>query len=362
MKHVPSSTGLVLRAVLGLLIIGASWLGWYYFVTRDTAFPEPPRLTPDQQEALRARIEEENRLCAERDRQAIQTCLERIHAQFESYHQRVPILVEDLLSYSTRLQFAKELASDWWNNRLNTHQSTARQLAIQKISHHLFTKQDLIDGLSWALNAFRDDLQANQRFMLVQLKLSMDELHIPGVFPNEAQFISQVWERLVEGVLGQMEADLHNWVVTLVVSEVGATLFQFTVMPVIDAMLGELFSTTVGSSLLGPLGGLVVGFAIDGFMCEHYKTKLNRELHNYLSQVETSMLLGTQRQRGVSQSLALVCEQLAKERPRLIYEYLSEGRRSLMRKWWIRFQRLVYLTHAELVSMFGTPNYKWHVA
>jgi hypothetical protein len=276
------------------------------------------------------------------NRQAAERCVTRLEALMDKYRQGVGPFVSGLTSLSTRLGIVKRMPADWWkqDGRVEAYVQT-------QFEQHLFSEQSLARDVSEILDAFRSDVDANQRRMLVEIRASLDSADLPEIaIEDYDSFLSSVAQQLQQYSSQQGSTSVQSALTVLVLSEAGSYA-AVTLASGLLARFGAAAATTAaaaggatagasaagagGGSLGGPVGtavglgvGLVIGLAIDWWMTEKFETELSRKMHRYLDDLEQSILHGNPRAAtsspahastaqetgGISDALPIVCDQL----------------------------------------------------
>lgn len=286
---------------------------------------------------LIAEVDAENRTAADR-------CLKRIDRVVSGYHDGVERFVDDMTSISTRLGVLKRMPGGWWAS-----DGRVEAYVQRKFETHLFSEQKLVDDLSGALVQFRNEINANQKRMLTRVQAALSIADLPGVeLDHNQEFFRELSTQLGTYAAGQGTTSVENMLGALVLGEVGA----FAARSIIAGLLvrfapsvaigsAAAASATVGASATGagggafggPVGavvgfgaGLAVGLVIDWWMTERFEAELSGQLHQYLKDLETTLISGgtatgrattpTQgdsmgvSEPGLTESLPRLCDQL----------------------------------------------------
>ena len=252
---------------------------------------------------LIAKVDAENRAAADR-------CLRRIDRVLKGYHDGVELFVDDMTSISTRLGVLKRMPGGWWasDGRVESYVKT-------KFEKHLFSEQQLVDDISGTLIQFRDDIDANQRRMLIQVQAALTTADLPGVrLDHPKDFFQELSTQLGSYAADQGMTSVESMLGAFVLGEVGALaarsvvgglLVRFAPSLAISSAAGA--SATVGAtatgagggSFGGPVGavvgfgaGLAVGLVIDWWMTERFEAELSGQLHLYLDDLQATLISG----------------------------------------------------------------------
>ncbi len=334
----------------------AAWAGviaaWCTFVVVTQRPPEPRRLElpePAPTEAVTVvprnvqravffdsevepRIVETDRL----NREAAQRCVDRLRQVFENYQNGIQPFVEDLTSLSTRLGIARRMPGNWWNG-----DHRIERYVQQKFETHLFSRQKLLGDVSSVLESFRQEVDANQRRLLVSVHASLEVADLPEIqIDSYEPFFGKVARRLRGYSAEQGTTSVYNALIVLIMSEAGSyaavsvvagLLARFGSAAAVSAAAGAgvTAGTTAagagGGSMLGPVGtavglgvGLAVGLVIDWWMTDRFEQEMSKQMADYLRMLEVTILdrpaeggLTGADQPGLCNALPKLCDRLA---------------------------------------------------
>ena len=167
----------IASALFGAALVG---LLTYLVVSRPEAVPKVPDAPAVEQpkppepvvqpEVRRAHFydAEVEPLIAKTDalnREAADRCIKRLEQVFAGYHAGVRPFVEDLTSISTRFGIVRRMPGNWWrqDNRIQNY-------VQDKFEQHLFSERKLLDDITAVLSEFRNDVDANQKRMLISVQ------------------------------------------------------------------------------------------------------------------------------------------------------------------------------------------------
>lgn len=274
------------------------------------------------------------------NRQAAERCLGRLSRVIDRYRQGVDPFVSDLTSLKTRMGIVRRMPAAWWKE-----DKSVEAYVQGKFERHLFSEQQLIGDVGEVLDAFREEIDANQRRMLTQIRASLAISDLPEVHVEDDEaFLASVASQLQTYSSQQGTSSLQNALTVLVLSEAGSyaamslasgllarfgTAAATTAAAAGGATAGASAAGAGGGSLAGPVGtavglgvGLVIGLTIDWWMTEKFEDELSGNLHSYLDRLEQSILEGpaeqtsssseTQREPsvGIKHALPKLCDQL----------------------------------------------------
>lgn len=284
------------------------------------------------------------------NREATERCLRRLRGVFQGYRRGVSPFVEDLTSIRTRLGIARRMPSDWWND-----DKRIEHYIKAKFEKHLFSEKSLVDDVAAILQRFRDEVDANQRRMLVEIKASLELADLPEVDVDRYDsFLASVAQRMKGYSADQGTSSIYNAVVVLVISEAGS----YAAVSVIAGLLARFGTTAAvstaagagataggaaagagGGSVLGPAGtvvglgvGLAVGLVIDWWMTERFEAEMTEKMTAYMRSLEASMIQGSQPDRthepssaGLAIALPRLCDGLKEAYRENFYEQIVVG-------------------------------------
>ncbi|QDT06404.1 hypothetical protein K227x_48130 [Rubripirellula lacrimiformis] len=245
------------------------------------------------------------------NRQAADRCVQRIERLVEGYHRGVSPFVDDLTSISTRLGIVGRMPAAWWNEDDRVHQYIS-----QKFEKHLFSQTTLTDDIVGVLQQFRDEVDANQKRLLVDIQASLTTADLPDVNLDSYQpFFEKVARDLQDYSTRQGTSSVANGLTAILVSEAGS----YVAISLIGGLLGRMAATGAataavgagaaatggaagagGGSAVGPAGtvigaviGLGVGLAIDWYMTDQFQVQLTRQMRGYIDSLSGTLLYGT---------------------------------------------------------------------
>ncbi|TWU22409.1 hypothetical protein Pla52o_34650 [Novipirellula galeiformis] len=356
-KRNPAAATVLLAAVIAGLV------GIATYSAINVSKPEPvienefeiivPKVIEPSRDVLRAaffdrEVEPEIEVTDRLNREAAERCIERVQRLVRRYHRGVAPFVNDLTSISTRLGIVKRMPASWWNedNRIEDY-------VAKKFETHLFSEQVLASDIAGILEDFRKEIDANQKRMLVNVHASLEIADLPEVqLDSYEPFYELVSQRLQSFSADQGATSVYNAIVVILISEAGSyaattvaagLLARFSATAAVGAAAGAGTAAGAaatgagGGSLVGPVGtvvglgvGLAVGLIIDWWMTENFELKVSEQLHDYLEQLERTLLEGAPRDpptidaaqltrvlgsqhhaTGLKSTLPIVCDQLA---------------------------------------------------
>ncbi len=286
---------------------------------------------------VQPRIAETDRL----NREAASRCKDRLTRLMDQYRRGIDPFVEDLTSISTRLGIVRRMPTDWWKQ-----DGRVESYVQEKFERHLFSKTSLTRDVGDILDAFRTEVDANQKRMLISIRASLDTADLPEVAIGDYDsFLASVADQLQDYSSQQGASSVQNALTVLVMSEAGSYA-AITLASGLLARFGAAAATTAAAaggatagasaagagsgSLGGPVGtavglgvGLVIGIAIDWWMTERFEDELSEKMHGYVDSLEQSILHGsaspsssrttssTEHQvGGIGDALPIVCDRL----------------------------------------------------
>ncbi|MGB7346244.1 MAG: hypothetical protein WBD20_18645 [Pirellulaceae bacterium] len=320
--------------------------------------PASESTTPDQlvrravffDEKVEPRITEADAL----NREAADRCIRKISACMDNYRGGVEPFVKDLTSLSTRFGIVKRMPSDWWRE-----ENKIEQFVEDKFQQHLFSQQKLMDDIAIILADFKDEIDANQKRMLISVKTDLNAADLPEVQADEYEpFFESVARQLQGYSAKQGTASVQNAVGVLIISEAGVfagrslvvgLLARFGSTAVVGTAAGA--TATAGTTAAGtgtgafggPVGavvgfgvGLAVGMVIDWWMTEKFEAKMRGQMYDYLNTLEHTILYGGATRAdavaanedgssGLVGALPVVCDRLMVAYRERFYEQIVTG-------------------------------------
>ena len=301
------------------------------------------------------------------NREAANRCVKRITQMIDQYRDGVDPFINDLTSLSTRFGIIKRMPSDWWNK-----ETKIENFVEEKFEKHLFSEQKLMNDIASVLQDFKDEVDSNQKRMLVQVKSALGSADLPEIQAEEYEpFFEAVASQLQRYSAKQGTASVQNAGAVFVISETAGTLAGRTIVIGLLARFGTtaVVSSAAGATatagttaagtgtgaLGGPVGaavgfgiGLAVGLVVDWWMTEQFESKMSKQMNNYLDALEDTILYGgaTQHasasqpktddtavhaiqpkpdQAGLVDALPAVCDRLKEAYRERFYEHIVTG-------------------------------------
>ena len=246
------------------------------------------------------------------NREAAERCVRRLQSQVAVYRHQVEPFVEDLTSISTRFAIISRMPGGWWSE-----DGRVEVFVAEKFEKHLFSEDKLLDDVAVILEQFRNEVDANQKRMLVNVQACLDTADLPEVNVQEYEtFYQSVAKQLRQSAAEQGSASVYDALTVLVISET-VSYAAVTLVSGVLVRFGAMASTTAaaaggatagagatgagGGSLAGPVGtgvglavGLVIGLAIDWWMTEQFEEEMELQLNDYLASLERAILYGAE--------------------------------------------------------------------
>jgi hypothetical protein len=274
---------------------------------------------------------------------AAKRCIERIENKIEGYRAGVDPFVADINSWGTRLRVVKQLGNDWWYE-----ENDSAAFVGTKVSKHLFDDARIQEDISTALQQFREDVQANENTMLIQIRAAVTASgHVSIPEQNFNNFAKLMNEKLKHYANSMAVDSLQRAVLTEVVSGVGgaaatqvvrmiavevATMLASTATSAggataVTTVAGGAGGTTVGpwGTAAGVVGGLVIGLAIDWWISESYAAELSAKLNETIDQVKLGAVQGVDGEDGLKVTLDEACAQLQRSYEETLYQQIVTG-------------------------------------
>jgi hypothetical protein len=228
----------------------------------------------------------------------------------DHYRRGVEPFVDDLTSISTRLGVLRRMPAGWWKA-----DRRVEAFVEQKFETHLFSQATLIRDVAEVLNDFREEVDANQKRMLVGVRASLTTADLPEIDIDQYEpFFEAVAEQLKEYSAAKGASSVYSALTILVISETGS----FAGVSVVSGLLarfGAAAATSVAAAggvtagatatgagsgtLAGPVGtvvgigvGLAIGLVIDWWMTEQFKEQMSDQMNQYLVSLKRAILHG----------------------------------------------------------------------
>jgi hypothetical protein len=272
------------------------------------------------------------------NREAADRVVVRLRDTFRQYHAGVDAFVSDLTSLSTRLGVVKRMPAQWWagDNRID-------DFVREKFEKHLFSEQKLLADIGSVVTSFQQDIDANQRRMLTEIRASLTASDLPQVsMSTYEEFYNHVAKKLqsystTQGANLGSET-VFNALTVLIVSEAGSyvatsliagllarfgTAAAVSTVAASGAAAGSATVGAGGGTLGGPVGvvvgfgvGLAVGLIIDWWMTDKFETETSLRMNAYLASLQHAILYGDSTasddstRAGLVSALPVVCDRL----------------------------------------------------
>lgn len=281
------------------------------------------------------------------NRRAAQRCVERIEQNFERYREGVDEFVDEVTGLRSRLGILKRMPGGWWSG-----DERVDRYVTDKFERHLFSEASLGNDLRAALEAFREEVRANQQTLLSRTQAAIHEAHLPPIVLNDYEaFFASVNQEIRELAGTEAQATVADGMVTLVISEAGSVAVGMIVGRLFAGLTASTAATvasaggaTAGGAAAGAAGGsvfpgagtivgfgvgLVVGIGIDYWMNHQTAAKLRGELMQYIDTIESGLLLGSTsddsdqlRPQGIQTEIHAACERLRDGVHQRLYEII----------------------------------------
>lgn len=333
-----------------LLTLAVVLLLWLLVVNRETPapreIPQPPQIGGPSQDArgeFFSRNIEPYLLAHERaNRAAADRAILRIDDLFLAYKRGVQPFSEDITSMGTRFGILRRMPADWWYE-----EERVRDYVQGKFEQHLFSEVRLNDDLRAVLTAFAEDIEANRNRMLAQVRSSLllpdaPDFHVPDMTAYERQ----VEELLLELAEGRARDSVYHEIATMGASEAAAILARQIVLRVFTASATSAATSAAASggatstgaaaggtagALGGPVGiaisvgvGLVIGGVVDSWMRDRFRTRLEKDLTEYIDSLRNLLLEGDGETEGFRRTIYHFTDDLNGVQTSLLHQSLLE--------------------------------------
>lgn len=293
------------------------------------------------EQEVQPRIDQTDQL----NRAAAARCVNQLSQLMNRYRSGVDPFVEDLTSISTRLGILRRMPGGWWSE-----DDRVESYVQSKFEKHLFSEVTLARDVGRILDAFRMEVDANQKRMLIEIRASLNTADLPEITLEDYDgFLASVASQLRGYASRQGTSSVQNALTVLILSEAGSYA-AITLASGLIARFGAMAATTAAAaggatagasaagagsgSLGGPVGtvvglgvGLVIGLVIDWWMTEEFEAEMRSKMKDYIDKLEHCILHGSNPSKnalseqsqasssevnhsGIGDSLPIVCERL----------------------------------------------------
>lgn len=278
------------------------------------------------------------------NRQAAERAVTRITEVFDRYRAGIKPFTDDITSIGTRFGILLRMPADWWyeDQRINTY--------IQEMFEaHLFSEDRFREDISAVLEALKEDQQANQNRLLGSIKAAVASGDLPDMtLPDYRQYEEEVRAIILDFSGDRAKDSVYQGIATIVLAEVAAiTAHQIVVRILVSVGTSAATSAAAGGgataggaatggaagTLGGPVGtaigvgvGLVVGVIVDWWMTERFKERLANDLNDYFDKLQFGLLEGTDRDAGLSATLAKFVDDVSFAQTTVVHRALVGGR------------------------------------
>lgn len=326
-----SQTRPLWRVVMWPVLVLLAALGVWILVVNNTAPPPITMPTPtgpviDSGRILREQFYSEKiepllNATERANREAAEQAIVRIGEVFDKYLSGVKPFVEDITSIGTRFGIVKRMPSNWWyeDDGINTY-------VKEKFERHLFSENQFQTDLTKVLEAFKEDLRANENRLLVSCKAAVEAGDLPDMaLPDYKRYENEVRSLILQFTGDRAKDSVYQGLATLVLSEVAAISAQQIIARILVSV-GTAAATSAaagggataggaaaggGVGLVGgPAGsaigvgvGLVIGVIVDWWMTERFQAQLTADLVDYIENLRRGLLDGTDSDSGLKSTL-----------------------------------------------------------
>jgi hypothetical protein len=266
---------------------------------------------------------------AQRDREAGNIALKRLHEHFAQFHAGVPAFAEDITKWGTRFgvvgRSVKDLWTKFWEDA--EHATATSNYVNEKFRTHIVSEEKLQRAIEDTLAVFRETVAANRNRTLaeVQYALTMPEcpvrlppLKIEALFANAGTSAGRLAtthgkDSVVNGVAGFAGGSLAGEAATRLVAALFARLAASTAATIVAEGSATAGATAAGGAtgtVAGPAGtivgagvGIVVGVITDWWMTDSFKAKLHDQCGAFLTGLERDIIHGKDATPGLRKTL-----------------------------------------------------------
>ena len=268
-----------------------------------------------------------------RNQAAVDRAVARVSSTLESFRASVPIFVEDITGWGTRIGIVRYSVTDLWHELLGNSAQTnqMRQFVANKFEEHLFSEASLKAMIVGALSQFQDDLEASRNKLHAEIRATwadnklilterdMDQMgqrvtdSVQAIATNMARDsvvlggLSLITGNMVQGAVQKMVLKLLASVasrITMSSAAIAASSGGTTASSIVaGGSGGTAFAGPGAGTVTGVVVGLAVGLALDWWATDELEEKLNKECTAVIWTVEHQLLVGTEDTPGMKHIL-----------------------------------------------------------
>jgi len=320
-------------SVLGLCVAAIVWVAQRGPADAPVV-PNAPSIAIGSEAEIRAEKDEYYRsevapiilTADERNREAAKRCVERLSESFDGYRTGIKPFCEEINTWGTRLGVIRRMPSDWWYEKADV----SKFIEI-KFAKHLFTDEKLKTDIERALTQFRNDVEANQNGLIVNVRASLSSQDIPGLPEVDySDFTKDLASRLKAFSSGAAKDSVVHGIVIEIASGVGGTVATQVLAQIVNK-LSTMVATSAaagggatatgatagggGGALGGPLGaaagftvGLVVGVVVDWWLSARFEEKMAEQLNKVIDEINSEVIAGNANRTGLREGLRASCD------------------------------------------------------
>jgi hypothetical protein len=313
-----------------VLILLATLVVWILVVNDTTPPPTTTPAPPDpmidsgrilREEFYSEKIEPLLKATERANREAAEQAIVRISEVFDKYLGGVKPFVNDITSIGTRFGIVTRMPSNWWyeDDRINTY-------VREKFERHLFSENQVHADLTKVLEAFKEDLRANENRLLASCKAAVEAGDLPDMaLPDYKRYEDEVRTLILQFSGDRAKDSVYQGVATLVLSAVAEISAQQIIVRILVSV-GTTATTSaaagggataggavagggvglVGGPVVTAIGagvGLVIGVIVDWWMTERFQAQLTADLIDYIENLRRGLLDGTDSDSGLKSTL-----------------------------------------------------------
>ncbi|MEM9828191.1 MAG: hypothetical protein AAF958_16490 [Planctomycetota bacterium] len=275
------------------------------------------------------------------NREAIELAVQRIEDRIDVYRRGIDPFVSDVTSWRTRFGVIGRLPADWWNGTDKTGAWVAG-----KMSEHVFDDAKLNRDLEVILDQFREDVVANRRKMVGDIKALVraneslgvvrfdSDVFAKSVNADLVDYAGQTAKRsVVQGVLIEIAGMAGGLAVEQLVAQVVVRLSAMAATT--SAAAGGATATSAaaggggGGILGGPVGagigiagGILVGIVIDWWASKRFEANIRQQLHRALDEIRDALLHGDGQSAGLTEALHEASDQIRRAHQSILYQQI----------------------------------------
>jgi hypothetical protein len=320
--------------LIPIVVLVAALTAWWLLLSEPkdepapaaTSLPASPAPEPVDYQALREAFYTEEidplmRSAESANHEAAERAVVRLIEVFDKYRTGIRPFAEDITSLGTRFGILQRMLANWWYEDERVH-----AYVQDKFEKHLFSENQFHEDIAAVMQAFREDLDANENRMLGSVRAAVEAHPLPDMeMPDYRYFEEQVRSIILEFSTDRARNSVYQGIATLVLAEVAAIAAHQVIVRIIisgsttavttaaaggGATAGATATGGAAGTLGGPVGtvigigvGLAVGIAVDWWMTDQFQEQLVKDLKKYFDGLQVVLLEGNDSELGLKVAL-----------------------------------------------------------